>query len=127
MRERPFLFTVGCTVALLLGLVSLVSGYLGLDDPISSADGLTAWPNLITGALVLVAVAGLWLLKKWGLYVYIVAFAAHVALQVMLYARGTAEGRTVPAVTMLFLALVPLISLAVLIDMIVHSRKGLLS
>lgn len=127
MRERPFLFTAGCVVALLLGLVSLTSGYLGMDDPATSADWFTAWPNVITGVLALVAVAGLWMLKRWGLYVYVVAFVAHVAIQVLLYARGTAEGRTVPPITILFLAVVPLISLAVLIDMVVHNRRGLLS
>lgn len=127
MNKRPTLIIAGSALALVIGLLAFGSGLLGFSRPLTSADGLTAWPNLLTGAASIVAAVSFWSLKKWSMYVYLIAFAGHVLTQIMLYFGRSATGRAVPPVTVAFLAVVPLLSLAILVDIEFHRRKGVLS
>ena len=127
MSKHSLLLAAGSALALLIGLVALVSGFIGFSQPLTSADGLTAWPNLLTGAASIAAAAGFWSLKKWSEPVYLLAFVGHVVTQIMLYFGRGATGRTVPPMTIAFLAVVPLLSLAILADMEYQRRKGALS
>ena len=127
MSKRSLLLSVGSLLALLIGLVALVSGFIGFRSPLNSADGLTAWPNLLTGAASIAAAAGFWSLKKWSEPVYLLAFVGHMVTQVMLYFGRGATGRAVPPMTIAFLAVVPLIALGLLADMEFHRRKGILT
>ena len=126
MSNRPLLLLIGAALALFIGLVALVSGLFGLNQPLTNADGLTAWPNLLTGLASIVAAIGFWSLKKWSVYVYVLAFAGHLLTQIMLYFGRTASGRVVPPLTIVFLAIVPLLSLSILADMECHRRKRVL-
>lgn len=126
MSKRPWLLIVGAALAFLLGLVGVVSGVYGFGQPVNTADGLTAWPSLLTGLVAIVAAIGFWLLKKWSVYVYLLAFAGHLLTQIMLYFGRTATGRVVPPLTIIFLAIVPLLSLCILANMEYHRRKGVL-
>jgi hypothetical protein len=127
VSKRSLLLAAGSVLALLIGLVALVAGFIGFQSPLNSADGLTAWPNLLTGAASIVAAAGFWSLKKWSEAVYLLVFVGHVVTQILLYFGRAATGRAVPSMTIAFLAVVPLISLAILADMEYHRRKGALS
>lgn len=111
----------------MLGLLSFVSGIIGFNSPLRSADGITAWPNLITGAVSIVGAVGFWNLKRWSVYVYLIAFAGHLLTQVMIYFAQNAVGREAPPMTIVFLAVVPLVSLMILGNMEVQRRKGTLS
>lgn len=127
MSNRPLLLVAGCALAMLIGFVSFVSGLLGFGRPLTSADGLTAWPNLLTGAASIVAAIGFWSLKKWSVYVYVLAFAGHLLTQIVLYFGRNGTGRVVPPLTIVFLAIIPMLSLAILADMEFHRRRGVLS
>ncbi len=127
MSKRPWPLVAGSALALLIGLAAFMSGIIGFNRPLASADGITAWPNLLTGAVSIVAAIGFWSLRKWSIYVYVVALACHVLTQIMLYFGRNATGRTVPPTAIAFLAVVPLLSLAILTDIEFHRRKGILS
>ncbi len=127
MRGRSPAVVWGAVLPFMLGLLSFVSGIIGFNSPPGSADGITAWPNLITGAVSIGGGVGFWNLKRWSVYVYLIAFAGHVLTQVILYFARNAVGREVPPVTIVFLAVVPLVSLIILGNMVVQRKKGALS
>jgi hypothetical protein len=127
MSVRSTWLIGGVLAALLFGLLGVAAGLNGFRAAPASADGLTAWPSLLTGLACLAAAIGLWRLKKWAEWVYLAAFAGHVLIQALLYFGRAATGRAAPPLTIAFLFVVPLVSLAVLADMEYHRRRGILA
>lgn len=125
--KRPVLVIAGATVAVLFGFVGIFSGVNGLNMPVTTADGLTAWPNMIVGIVCLVAALGFWIMKRWSEYAYGVAFAGHVIIQIWLLVGRSTSSRVVPPLTYLFLLVVPFISLAVFLDIEYQRRQGVLT
>lgn len=125
--KRPPLVILGATIALLFGLAGVFSGVVGLNQPLTNADGLTAWPNMIVGLLCLFAAIGFWLMKLWSEYAYGAALAGHIILQFWLALGRATSGRVVPFTSYLSLMVVPIVSLAVFLDIEYHRRQGLLT
>lgn len=127
MNKRPPLVILGATIAVLFGFIGIFSGVYGLNQPLTTADGLTAWPNMIVGLICLVAALGFWVMKRWSEYAYGAALAGHIVIQMWLAIGRSASGRVVPPLTYLFLLIVPLISLAVFLDIEYQRRQGILT
>jgi uncharacterized membrane protein (DUF2068 family) len=74
MRSRPPAVTVA---AVLLGILSL----LNLAGPLFPSEGVPAvvvYGGLVLGAVGLLAAAGLWLLKRWGVWLAVVVSALNL-------------------------------------------------
>ncbi len=85
-RERPALITIIC----LLALISIVGTlHIVFFAPWASAIG--AWFRLyflLHAAIVLVASIGLWKMKKWGVYLYILTIIEAQVIMILIGAWG---------------------------------------
>ncbi len=68
MRSRPMPVSVGAILLALLSLPSLAFPLLPTED----IPALVVYSGVVLGIAGLVAAAGLWLLRKWGLWLTII-------------------------------------------------------
>jgi uncharacterized membrane protein (DUF2068 family) len=72
MRSRPLFVTVAAVLLVLLSLFNLVP--LGIEG----VPALVVYGALVLGIVGLVAAAGLWVLKRWGVWLAVVVCALNL-------------------------------------------------
>src|SRR4051794_13447681 len=84
---------LGSAVALLLGLVAVLSGVLPLLGRAGAADQAAAVPNLLTGLAALAGGAGYAAGKRWGVYVYALSVLGHLLVHGAFFLASLGSGR----------------------------------
>ena len=121
-NRRPPSVILGILFSLLVRAMALVAAKVGFAGKGSAA----AWPNLLTGVALFIGTVGYFMLKKWAVPVYRVAVVGHFVSHTTLLSLRSGSGHvTLPMIVVL--AIVPLIALAILVNMERQRRQGLLS
>jgi uncharacterized membrane protein (DUF2068 family) len=104
MQSRPQSVTIGVVLLALLSLVNVIS-------PLLPSEGIPAsaiYLGVVLGVLGLIGAAGLWVLKRWGLWVTIVVSV----LNILSAAPGLVFA---PSTTLFILALITVVGFAVVL------------
>lgn len=107
--------------------MSFFAGANSLTQPLTVADSLTAWPNMIIGLMCIVAALAFWGLKAWSEYLYGLVLAGHLIIPVWLVVGRIASGQPVSLATFLGLVAIPFLSIVVFADIEYHRRQGILT
>jgi hypothetical protein len=104
MSARPQPVTIAAVILALLSLVNLIS-------PLLPSEGLPAfviYSSVVRGVLGLIGAAGLWMLKRWGLWLTIVVSV----LNILSAAPGLVFA---PSTTLFIFALITVVGFAVVL------------
>ena len=115
MRARPLPITIAAVLMALFGLVNLFS-------PLFPSEGIPAFVvylGVVLGVVGLIAAAGLWMLKRWALWLTIVV----AVLNILSAAPGIAFA---PNVVLRAAATVTVVGFAVIVLLVVlpNSRRA---
>src|ERR687885_376160 len=75
MRPRPMTVTVAAVLMALIGLTNLLSPALPGAEAVPA---VVIYGGIVLGVVGLVAVVGLWLLRRWGLWLTIVVSVLNI-------------------------------------------------
>jgi len=81
--QRPIAITVIC----ILSAIGIVLGIIGLVAAAGALSALAPWYPIYAGASIIVGAVctyGLWMMKKWALYLYTVLFVLNQIIAMML-------------------------------------------
>jgi uncharacterized membrane protein (DUF2068 family) len=104
MQSRPQSVSIGVVLLAILSLVNVIS-------PLLPSEGIPAsaiYLGIVLGVLGLIGAAGLWVLKRWGLWVTIVVSV----LNILSAAPGLVFA---PSTTLFILALITVVGFAVVL------------
>ena len=115
MSARPQSVTVAVVLLVLLSLVNIIS-------PLLPSEGIPAFvifSSVVLGVLGLIGAAGLWMLKRWGLWLTIVV----AVLNILSAAPGLVFA---PSTTLFIFALITVVGFAVVLVLAVlpDSRRA---
>jgi hypothetical protein len=124
--KRPIHVWLATLIALGIGLVALGSAWAALGPNANGADRVAALPNLLTGLASVAGGIGYWLGRRWGLYAYALSVAGHLLIHSAFLLSALGSGRFAP-VSIVGLAIIPVVSLGVLVVMWRDQRQARLS
>ena len=115
MSARPQSLTVAVVLLVLLSLVNVIS-------PLLPSEGIPAfviYSSVVLGVVGLIGAAGLWMLKRWGLWLTIVV----AVLNILSAAPGLVFA---PSTTLFIFALITVVGFAVVLVLAVlpDSRRA---
>ena len=115
MRARPLPVSIAAILMVLFGLANLLSPFM----PMEGVPVFVAYLGVALGVAGLLAAAGLWMLKRWALWLTIVVSV----LNILSSAPGLAFA---PTPTMRVLATIGVVGFAVIILLVVlpNSRRA---
>ena len=113
MQGRPQSVTIAVVVLALLSLVNIIS-------PLLPSEGIPAsviYLGVVLGVLGLIGAAGLWMLRRWGLWLTIVVSV----LNILSAAPGLVF---VPSTTLFIFALITVVGFAIVVVLaILHDSR----
>jgi len=115
MRSRPQTVTVAAILLALFSVLNLVFPFL----PIEGIPAAAIYIGAVEGAAGLVGAAGLWLLRKWGIWVTIIVCVLNI-----LDAAGGVAGAPNAALQAVAAVLVVVFALIIVLVVLPSSRRA---